>query len=338
MSDDYEKGSKSQREFQEALADKLGYKPHVELVRTLRSMFLLPSTARGKATTRAGSQASDRQSALWGMRTGTGDTSGDRIKEWLLHGSLERNPMNPVLMLTRNALELTKQAVESVLAQNISVSLYIIENDSTDGTKEWLKEQTNYANAFRDMRYWRMTPAKGVSASWNFGLGYFFDTAGCDHVLVLNNDLVLRPDFYEALLQDGGDFVTGVGVNDRAQMEQPFVSMRRNHPDFSAFLIRRKVWQTVGSFDESMILYASDNDFHVRCQKAGIRCYTIGIPFYHVASGTLKYATDAERKAIQDQADRDRDTFVRKYGFEVGSPMYERQFREVDQGNLQLEK
>lgn len=222
--------------------------------------------------------------------------------------------MNPILMLCRNSLELTKRAVESVMAQDIDCTLYAVDNDSSDGTSQFLDDN--------HIHHWRMTPAKGVSASWNFGLTYLFDVAGCEQVLVLNNDLVLRPDTYRELLADGGAFVTCVSVGEIEQIKTEFVKSVRPHPDYSAFLIRRSVWDTVGPFDESMVMYSSDNDHHVRMHQAGIEAYTIGLPFYHYASGTLKMADEIERQTIQRQADKDRETFLRKWGVKVGSDGY----------------
>src|SRR6266849_9765332 len=240
--------------------------------------------------------------------------------------------MNPVLMLCRNALALTKRAVESVLHQDIPVTLYICDNDSNDGTHEWLEEEIlSWAPSehYGRVRNWRFTPAKGVSASWNFGLDYLFNTAMCQYVLVVNNDVILHRSNYSALLADGGSFVTGVSVGDVAQLEWDGIPRKRHHPDFSDFLIRRSVWETVGKFDESMVHYASDGDMHLRCYRAGIECYTIGVPFVHYASGTLKSANAEEKAAILKQADLDRETFERKWGCKMGSPEYYRMFDDI---------
>lgn len=221
--------------------------------------------------------------------------------------------MNAVLMLVRNALELTKRSIASVAAQDIPVNLFCVDNDSTDGTAEF----------FRDNRIWnyRASPQLGVSKGWNYGLRYFFET-GADYVLVVNNDIVARPDAYRELLADGGPFVTCVGVNTFEESQKPFVKAIRPNPDFSCFLIRREVWERVGEFDESMVFYASDADMHVRMFQAGITAYTIGLPFYHVASGTLKNANHQDHLAIQRQADLDRETFEKKWGCKVGSREY----------------
>lgn len=225
---------------------------------------------------------------------------------------------HPVVMLARNAIELTKRAVASVLAQDIPVQLRVIDNNSTDGTPEWLASQLPRVTVqtFR--------PAQGVSASWNFALHETFSRY--DHCLVVNNDVQLRMDTYSALLEDGGPFVTAVSVDNPTAIEGGWAKAPRPHPDFSCFLIRREVWRKVGKFDESMSLYASDADYHLRMHQAGIQAYTIGIPFYHYASGTLKSATEWDRREIQAQADKDRARFVEKWGCAVGSPEYYKMF------------
>ncbi len=230
--------------------------------------------------------------------------------------NIDYTGVNPVVLLCHNAIELTKQAVRSILEQDIPVELHVVDNHSTDGTAEWLETFVPNLTVFK--------PALGVSSGWNFALTTIFRRS--DHALVVNNDVILRPDTYRSLLEDGGPFVTAVSVNDPEGIKGEWRKAPRPHPDFSCFLIRKSVWDQIGGFDESMKLYASDADYHIRMHKAGIEAYTIGIPFYHYASGTLKAANAGDRAAILNQADADRDTFERKWGCKVGSPQYYQMF------------
>jgi GT2 family glycosyltransferase len=216
-------------------------------------------------------------------------------------------------MLTRNALELTKQAVESVLAQDVPVHPMVVDNGSTDGTVEWLQSQ--------GIHHYAVGHQLGVSRGWNYGLRYFFET-GAEHVWVVNNDAVYRPDTLRELIDDGGPFVTGVGCQHLEDIHCQFKKNVWPHPSFSCFLIRREVWEKVGPFDESMVMYASDGDYHIRMSQAGFTAYTIGMPFYHVLSGTIKYATGGEQESIRLQADKDRQRFKDKWGCEIGTPEY----------------
>jgi GT2 family glycosyltransferase len=233
---------------------------------------------------------------------------------------------NPVLMLVHNCLELTKRSIGSVLEQDIPVTLYVVDNASGDMTRQWLNDN--------GILHWRRE-VNGVSSGWNFGFNYLFDVAKAEHVFCVNNDIVLRPDTYRLLLEEQendfmnggwGGFVTCVSVGDVAQLEWDGVRREREHPDFSAFLIDSITWQKIGRFDESMTHYCSDGDYHIRMKRARINAYTIGIPFYHYASGTLKNAPEAERLQISEQADRDRKTFRQKWGVDMGSPEYYSKF------------
>lgn len=220
-------------------------------------------------------------------------------------------------MITHNALALTNRTIKSIMGQDLPIHLFVVDNCSTDQTVEHLDGlgiQT-LASKFN----------MGVSKAWNYGLGYFFQT-GYDHVLVVNNDIEMQPETYRELLADGGDFVTGVGVNTWDQAKQPFIKSVSPHPDFSCFLIRRSVWDKIGSFDEEMFLYASDADYHVRMHQAGIEAYTIGLPFYHVASGTIK--TNPEEASLMHQrANLDRAVFKAKWGCEIGTHEYYNLFK-----------
>lgn len=169
-----------------------------------------------------------------------------------------------------------------------------------------------------------MPRTAGVSKVWNLGLHYLFDAEKADAVLVVNSDVELRPDTLRLLLEDGSPFVTAVGSS-TAGTQYPGgtpTMARRPHPDFSCFLIRRECWERVGRFDETMSIYCSDGDYHLRMHRLGITACSIDLPFLHYASGTLKQADDAERDRIMEQADADRRAFEQKWGVSMGTAAY----------------
>ena len=102
---------------------------------------------------------------------------------------------------------------------------------------------------------------------------------------------------------------------------------RRPHPDFSCFLMRQRVWQRVGGFDERIGAYTGDCDFHLRMHQAGVEAYSLSVPFEHVASGTLKNASDKLRDALASEADADRKVFRELHGCEAGSEEYNSRFK-----------
>lgn len=228
--------------------------------------------------------------------------------------------MNPVLILTRNNLDLTKRCVESVRKQDIPVSLIIYDNGSEDGTTKWLFEEHIVHHEFGD-NY-------GVSRGWNSGLRDFFDACEAEHVLVIGNDTVLAPWTYRALLAVDQSFVTGVDIGMEPLPEfPPNPFPLAPHPDFSCFLIRREAWEAIGPFDERLVNYCGDCDYHIRAHRLGIPLWKANIPYNHERSSTMNRATPEERSLIQTRANLDRHVFREIYGCLPGTPEYTELFK-----------
>lgn len=229
--------------------------------------------------------------------------------------------MNPVLILTRNCLKLTKLCVESALSQDVETQVLIFDNGSTDGTLEWAKERLP-----KDSPIANSPMNLGVSHGWNFGLSLVF-SRGASHCLVVNNDTVLPPWFYSELLAHEAPFVTGVSVGSMDEISgRPPRKELIESPDFSAFLIRRECWEKVGPFDESMVNYASDLDYHIRAWRKGVHLMNAGVPFYHERSSTLNNASQKDRRMIELQAEADRATLEEKWGCRAWDASYEAMF------------
>lgn len=240
--------------------------------------------------------------------------------------------MNFIVCPLRNAMKYTMAALPTFLAQDIGeIVVLFINNGSTDGTTQWL--HTLPPNVLT----MHFSPGRSMAASWNSTLSWIFDPQPrpsrgswwppmTDYALVVNNDVLLRPDTYRRLVEDGGQFVTCVGNDDPQCIGPPWEEPKetpRPHPDFSCYLIRQECWRTVGPFNQDFSgAYAEDSDYHVRLHRTGINAYCIDLPFYHVGAGTLKSSDETEAKRIKDHADKNRKLFKDLYGCEVGSQEY----------------
>lgn len=233
--------------------------------------------------------------------------------------------INMIVTVVCNNLVGTQKCIQSAMRQDIPVNILAVDNGSTDGCGPWLRSLPRINVLSHPKR-------RNLHKIWNDAMVLGFQRMKLDHILIINNDIVLRPDTYHLLAADGGGFVTGVAVDSEEQFKQVDPKNRRPHPSFSCFLIRKEVWEKVGPFDESFNAYCGDTDYHLRMDRLGIDAYTIGVPFFHEFSGTLKHADNDLRDAVCREADDDRKHFRQKYGFDAGSPEYYKEFRHGHSG------
>lgn len=118
--------------------------------------------------------------------------------------------MNPIIVPLLNGYRLTLAAHKTFVAQDIPTMLLYVDNASDDETPIWLTSLDCFAIRHQEPH--------SVAQSWNEGLSFFFGR-GAEHCLVVNNDVLLRPDTYSRLLAHGGPFVTAVGNADPACLE-----------------------------------------------------------------------------------------------------------------------
>ena len=227
--------------------------------------------------------------------------------------------MNPVLVLTHNNLSLTQKCVDSIDQQDIDTWVHAVDNDSTDYTWQWLKDHTIAPVQF--------SPQIGVSGGWNTGLKWLFESEDAEHVLVVNNDVILATFFYRELLAYNLPFVSGRETTNLADLDKPFEQgSLGGGPQFSAFLIQKSAWNTIGEFDTAMVSWASDIDYHLRAHRLGTELHSAPVIYYHERSSTINKANPREKRALEMQADGDRLAFAEKWGFAVGSPEHHAAF------------
>ena len=231
------------------------------------------------------------------------------------------NQVNPVLTLTHNNCSLSRRCVDSIRALDVQTDLLVIDNGSTDDTDLWLIED-GIVNKFM------LDANKGVSFGWNTGLFYWFKQRNADHVLVIGNDTCLASWTYSALLSANVPFVTGVDNDMNPLPEKPDVFPLSPHPDFSCFLIRREAWEKIGPFDERMVHYCSDCDYHIRAHRLGMPLWKASVPYQHERSSTLRNASGEDASEIKARANEDRRVFMSIYNCLPGDKAYEDLFQE----------
>jgi len=176
-------------------------------------------------------------------------------------------PKVSVIMPTFNRRNVIKKAIDSVLAQAFKdYELIIVDDGSTDGTEETLKE-TIEKN--QNIHYFRQEN-KGASSARNFGIS---NSKG-EFLAFLDTDNTWHPNFLEVMKQELENDEKSVMVycsenlflvtpNEegkiktiarkvRAPEYNPAKLLHTNYIDVNSILLKRKVIEDIGDFDENL--------------------------------------------------------------------------------------
>jgi GT2 family glycosyltransferase len=196
------------------------------------------------------------------------------------------------VIVTHNGAPWISRAVESLRRSTVPVRIVIADNASTDGT----------LGAFpsaEDTTVLRLPSNRGFGPANNEAIRHAL-SRGAEFVFLLNQDADADPDTVERLAglmasNDGYGILSplhltcsGDGVDPQflayAGGSRALVSdaLRGTLADVyevefanaAAWLVRRRVFETVGGFDPLFFMYGEDNDF---CRRARFHGFRIGI-------------------------------------------------------------
>ncbi len=209
------------------------------------------------------------------------------------------NPLIFVLILSYNGKHLLKDSISSYLANVYpNFEVVVIDNGSTDGTKEWVNQ--NYPEVF----VLRTEKNLGYSGGFNLGLDYAFNQNKADYVLITNNDVKAdskviselvkvaetdpligfvtgkvyyynKPDtlqtvgYYEDSLRWIGGHIGGKEL-DKGQFEQ---DVERFMSDDIFMLAKKSVFETVGGYNSLFKFQGEQADWQARAKKIGFKIY-----------------------------------------------------------------
>lgn len=136
---------------------------------------------------------------------------------------------------------------------------------------------------------------QSVAKGWNTGIREA-QKIGCNYILVLNQDIILRQDAIDKLVAFAlttppdvvmwtmgqyGSIITLNSCNPGNEFSE--------HPNFSAFLVKSNFLDEMGNFDENFIpAYMEDNDMHIRIALSNKKALVYGgALFFHFGSRTV---------------------------------------------------
>lgn len=239
-----------------------------------------------------------------------------------------------IITLTYNNLKYTKKYIESLYKYTRNFELIIVDNGSTDGTREYLKTLSgNVKLIFNDENL-------GFSKGNNQGI----KIAEGEYIGFLNNDILLYPNWFEecekVFQQENAAFVSPRHINPHFDdtNERNYIRFfqkefkydkeyEKNFDEcvFSCVITKREILDRIGIFDENYFpAFFEDNDIKYRAVVEGYGIYVSNsVCFFHFGSVTSKdndYKLDKNRKYYYSKypfaeylsiSGRDRDIYKR---------------------------
>src|SRR3990167_3807633 len=212
-----------------------------------------------------------------------------------------------VIVLNYNGLENTLECLDSLKRIDKKVfnsEIIVVDNASTDGSIEALSK-------VKDIHLINNLTNLGFCGGNNIGIKEALKR-GASHILILNNDVVVKEDFLSNLLKIKADitspkiyFAAGfefhksrykkeslgkiiwyagakidwqniIGIHigvDEVDHGQFSKSRQIDLATGACMLVKREVFEKIGYFDEKYFLYLEDMDFCVRAKKAGFKIF-----------------------------------------------------------------
>lgn len=222
-----------------------------------------------------------------------------------------------IITLTYNKLKYTKKYIESLYKYTKDFELIIVDNGSTDGTREYLQSLDGVKLIFNEENV-------GFSKGNNQGL----ELAEGEYIGFLNNDILLFPDWFEecekVFQQENAGFVGPRHINPHFDNtnEKTYIKYFKNKFNykkeyeknfdecvFSCAITKREVLDKIGNFDENYFpAFFEDNDLKYRAVLEGYGIFVANtVCFFHFGSVTSK---------TQDfNLEKNRDYYFSKYPF-----------------------
>ena len=195
-----------------------------------------------------------------------------------------------VIVVTYSGMEWYERCFSSLRLSAIPVSTIVVDNDSHDGTVEYIRKE------FPEIILIESPVNLGFGKANNMGIRYALDH-GADYVFLLNQDAWIDPDALEVLVsihQKHPEYglLSPMHLNvDRTGLVMKYFCMQPNNEKLitdlyfnrlsdiyetsyihaAAWMLPRNTLQTIGGFDPIFHHYAEDDDYLNRVKFRGIK-------------------------------------------------------------------
>lgn len=204
-------------------------------------------------------------------------------------------PQTAVVILNWKDEIATANALESLRKADLcGAQIIVIDNGSDDGSEKRVKER------FPEVDLVKLHENKGYAGGCNAGIDRAL-ALGCDAIFIMNDDVIVAPDFLIPLLQRCLDQTVGIVGGKIYSPDEPvrfqscgaFINFWTGEtqsrfegqidegqadcefePDYlsgAAFLITRRLIETVGGFEDRYFMYYEETDLCMRAQAVGLK-------------------------------------------------------------------
>lgn len=242
---------------------------------------------------------------------------------------LTKKGLVSLIIVNYNGGKITQECIESILKQNYkNIEIIVSDNGSKDESIEQIKKR------FPKIKILTLGENRGYAGGINEGL----KVSSGEYIIVMNNDLILKKNTITNIIkrQEEADifgvknyyvskpdtlWATGVKLNRIIMKAKLIGTMEKDFGQYdqtnfehlvgSFLLIKRKVFEKIGGFDEDIFCYYEETEFQERAKKNGFRILFVpeASLLHHVA-----YSSGGGSNPVTDYyLVRNRGKFIRKY-------------------------
>lgn len=232
-----------------------------------------------------------------------------------------------IIIVNWNGKRFLENCLSSVFAQTYKpFEVYFVDNGSTDESSQYVREAFPKANVVQlDRNY-------GFAKGNNEGIREAFKDKGLEYIVCLNNDTIVDKDWLKELVKTAekdekiGQIQSKVLFGDRKTIHSAGAILL---PDFASesrgfkekdigqfdkeeeiemaigcsFLIKRKVLEKIGLFEERFFSYKEDDDLSLRTKLSGYKVYYSPKSIvYHLHSST--FGAKSPKKLFYNERNR----------------------------------
>ncbi|MFN3621917.1 MAG: glycosyltransferase family 2 protein [Nitrososphaerales archaeon] len=193
-------------------------------------------------------------------------------------------PKISIIIVNMNGKNMLEECLTSLLSltEYSSYNIIVVDNGSTDGSVEMVKDK------FPNVEIIPLNRNYGFTKANNIGIRYAFQKFDPDYILLLNNDTkIIQKNWLKKMVDSRYDLVQPIILNKDGTVQSkgggililgiPYLIKGDEKPlwiSFASALISREVFDKIGLLNEDYVIYSEDLEF---CLRAKAHNFSVGV-------------------------------------------------------------